>query len=85
MLLRVEGRNYVVTAAHIADELDANALYISGTVGAELVQLVGVIRKTAPPPGGRRRNKIQPTVKSPFGRSHSHVRTRWTDIVLTPV
>lgn len=58
MLLRVERRNYVVTAAHIADELDANALYVSGTVGAELVQLVGVIRKTVPPPGGRGRDKI---------------------------
>jgi hypothetical protein len=58
MLLRLDGRNYVVTAAHIADELDANALYISGTVGAEIVQLVGVIRKTAPPPGGRGRDKI---------------------------
>jgi hypothetical protein len=58
MLLRVDDRNYVVTAAHIADELGANALYISGTVGAELVQLVGVIRKTAPPPGGRWKDKI---------------------------
>jgi len=58
MLMRVDGRDYVVTAAHIADELESHALYISGTVGAALVQLVGVIRKTSPPPTGRRADKI---------------------------
>lgn len=44
MLLRVDNRNYVVTAAHIADELDINAVYVSGTVGAELVQLARLCR-----------------------------------------
>ena len=58
MLVRVDGRNYVVTAAHITDELATDALYITGMVGAELVQVVGIVRSTAPPPEGRRKDKI---------------------------
>jgi hypothetical protein len=57
MLLRVDERNYVVTAAHIADELGMNALYVSGTVGGELVQLVGVIYKTKAPSAGKNQDK----------------------------
>jgi hypothetical protein len=58
MLLRIDEREFVVTAAHILDELDTHAIYIAGTVGTEPVQILGVAQKTSPPPGGRQHDKI---------------------------
>ncbi len=58
MLLRVDCRNYMVTAAHVVDELDDSALYVAGSVGSQPVQLIGVVHKTAAPPQGRQKDKI---------------------------
>ncbi len=57
VLLLVEGKRYVVTAAHVIDWLTESALYVGGLVGQRLVQIVGDVSSTRPPAGGRRRDR----------------------------
>lgn len=58
ILLQVDELRYVVTAAHILDSLETHEIYISGAVGTEPVQIVGKVHMTAPPPKGRKHDKI---------------------------
>ncbi len=57
VLLQVEGRKYVVTAAHVIDWLADAALYVAGLVGQQLVQIVGEVSSTQAPIGGRRKDR----------------------------
>lgn len=58
LLIEVDGRRYVVTAAHILDNLDTHSIYISGAIGTQPVQIVGVVNMTKPPSDGRKFDKI---------------------------
>ena len=58
LLLTFEGEKYVVTAAHVLDWIPSHALYVSGVVGTEPVQIIGKIRATEEPPEGRDKDKL---------------------------
>ena len=57
-LLYVDGTKYVVTAAHIVDWTATHAIYVGGTVGTQPVQIVGEIKSTREPSGGRKNDKF---------------------------
>lgn len=58
MLLQIDESRYVVTAAHILDELDTHEIFVSGAIGTEPVQIAGQVFLTVPPPQGRSQDKI---------------------------
>lgn len=53
LLLAVDGAKFVVTAAHVIDWTSSHALYVGGVVGTKPVQILGKIKSTPEPPGGR--------------------------------
>jgi len=57
-LLQIDGRRFVVTAAHLLDGLETHEIYVSGSVGTEPVQIIGMTYSTASPPQGRDHDKI---------------------------
>jgi hypothetical protein len=54
LLLEIDGKRVVSTAAHIADDLALTPLFVGGLVGTHPVQLAGRFRATTPPGGDRR-------------------------------
>src|ERR1700688_3350749 len=54
LLLEIDSRLVVSTAAHIADDLAVTPLFVGGLVGTHLVPLTGKFRTTAPPKGDRK-------------------------------
>lgn len=57
-LLGVDEYRFVVTAAHVLDNLDDRAVYVAGTSGTQPVQLLGLAHLTAKPEGSRSADKI---------------------------
>ena len=51
LLLEIDGKRVVSTAAHIADDLALTPLFAGGLVGTHPVQLAGKFRATTPPGG----------------------------------
>lgn len=58
MLMDIDSRRYVVTAAHVLDETSVGALFVIGTSGTEPLQIRGKVVMTAQPPGGRHCDRI---------------------------
>jgi hypothetical protein len=58
ILIEIDGSRFVVTAAHVLDESPAKALFVIGRASSQPVQIRGKIVSSAPPLGGRRRDKI---------------------------
>ncbi len=54
LLLEIDGKRVVSTAAHIADDLALTPLFVGGLVGTHPVPLAGRFRATTPPGGDRR-------------------------------
>jgi hypothetical protein len=54
LLLEIDGKRVVSTAAHIADNLVATPLFVGGLVGTRPVLLLGKFRTTTPPGDNRR-------------------------------
>jgi hypothetical protein len=54
LLLDVDGKRVVSTAAHIADDLVVTPLFVGGLVGTHPVPLAARFRATTPPGGDRR-------------------------------
>jgi hypothetical protein len=53
LLLDIDGKRVVSTAAHIADDLAVTPLFVGGLVGTHPVLLAGKFRATKPPDEGR--------------------------------
>jgi hypothetical protein len=53
LLLEIDGKPVVSTAAHIADDLALTPLFVGGLIGTHPVQLAGRFRATTPPGGDR--------------------------------
>lgn len=53
LLLEIDGKRVISTAAHITDELARTPLFIGGVVGTHPVQLAERVRATKPPRGIR--------------------------------
>jgi hypothetical protein len=58
ILLRIKGRNFAVTAAHVVDRANSNAIYVAGGISSQPAQLLGIVRATAMPPKGRDADKM---------------------------
>lgn len=53
LLLEIDGRRVVSTAAHIADWLKKSPLFVAGLIGTHPVQIVGKVRTTTAPSDNR--------------------------------
>ncbi len=58
LLLKIDDRLVVSTAAHIADDLAVTPLLVGGLVGTHPVPLAGKWRTSAPPEGNRRLDRF---------------------------
>jgi hypothetical protein len=58
LLIEIDNCGYVVTAAHILDNLNTHSIYISGAIGTQPVQVSGAVNTTKLPVGGRKFDKV---------------------------
>lgn len=58
LLLNVDGRRILSTAAHVADNLAHSPLFVGGPIGTHPVQLQGKFRGTMAPVGDRQQDHL---------------------------
>jgi hypothetical protein len=58
LLLEIDGKRVLSTAAHIADDLVATPLFVGGLIGTHPVELPRRFRGTTPPGGDRRLDRL---------------------------
>lgn len=58
LLLNVDDRKVLVTAAHVLDATSSHALYVLGLNKTKPVQLLGKLTSTSLPQGGRQQDKL---------------------------
>jgi hypothetical protein len=57
VLVEIESRKYVVSAAHVTDWTETHGVFVSGAAGTQPVQILGSLNSTKKPAEGREKDK----------------------------